>query len=94
MTTRVYVLTRLGSGDYLLPSNDGRTLWRISRYDDPEFIGQPHGWQAHRISTHDFQQRTANGWGWQDPLDWEHWEYWGGGYRTRGEAVDEVLTCG
>jgi len=30
--SRVYAMTRLGDGDYLLPSNDARTLWRLYRY--------------------------------------------------------------
>jgi hypothetical protein len=31
---RKYVLTKVAPGDYLLPSNDGRTIWRIARYDE------------------------------------------------------------
>lgn len=33
---RRYAMTRLGKGDYLLPSNDGRLLYRIRRQDEPE----------------------------------------------------------
>jgi hypothetical protein len=32
MTERLYQMTRIYAGDYLLPSNDRLTLWRISRY--------------------------------------------------------------
>lgn len=31
---RRYKLTRIAAGDYLLPSNDGRTLLRITSYED------------------------------------------------------------
>jgi len=34
MTQRKYQLRRLRKGDYLLPGNDGKTLWRIHRYMD------------------------------------------------------------
>jgi len=33
-TARKYVMTRIDKGDYLLPSNDGETLWRIRQYMD------------------------------------------------------------
>lgn len=36
---RKYALTRIGPGDYLLPSNDGQTIWRIAKYED----GPSHG---------------------------------------------------
>lgn len=31
---RRYQMTRLRSGDYLLPDNDEQTLWRITRYEE------------------------------------------------------------
>lgn len=31
---RKYRMTRLAAGDYLLPANDGQTLWRIAKYLD------------------------------------------------------------
>lgn len=34
MSERKYAMTRLGPGDYLLPSNDAKTLWRITRYEE------------------------------------------------------------
>ncbi len=36
---RRYALRRIGAGDYLLPSNDGRTLWRVQRYTDGPSAG-------------------------------------------------------
>ena len=34
MTERKYQMTRISAGDYLLPSNDGKTLWRICAYEE------------------------------------------------------------
>lgn len=31
---RKFQMVRLSAGDWLLPDNDERTLWRIQRYDD------------------------------------------------------------
>jgi hypothetical protein len=39
MAERRYSLTKLGPGDYLLPSNDGETLWRIATYTDGPSFG-------------------------------------------------------
>ena len=36
---RKYALTRVGSGDYLLPSNDAQTIWRIQNYVDGPSYG-------------------------------------------------------
>lgn len=42
---RKYAMTRLAAGDYLLPSNDGRTLWRLERYEDGAAHGLVVGYQ-------------------------------------------------
>lgn len=34
MSDRVYTMTKVGPGDYLLPGNDGRRLYRIARYQE------------------------------------------------------------
>lgn len=39
MAERRFALRRIGAGDYLLPSNDGRTLWRLQRYEDGPSYG-------------------------------------------------------
>lgn len=38
-TQRKYQMTRLGSGDWLLPSNDLAWLWRFRRYTDGPCLG-------------------------------------------------------
>lgn len=39
---RVYQLTKVSSGDWLLPSNDGNTVWRICQY--LEEVNGKHYW--------------------------------------------------
>lgn len=34
MRERKWQMTRVGAGDYLLPSNDEQTLWRITKYEE------------------------------------------------------------
>lgn len=41
--TRTYALTKLGRGDYLLLSNDAKTLYRIARYEETGSIETQHG---------------------------------------------------
>jgi hypothetical protein len=36
---RTFALTRIGTGDYICPSNDQKTWWRFQRYTD----GRIHG---------------------------------------------------
>lgn len=84
---RKYVMTRLGRGDYLLPSNDGRRLFRVAVYED----GPSHGlaeWRA---------DRTVWGvWVWQGgetvDVSWDlDWSMISGGFKTRREATDWAL---
>ena len=34
MVKRKYALSRIKAGDYLLPSNDRKTIWRIAQYEE------------------------------------------------------------
>lgn len=36
---RKYALTKIAAGDYLLPSNDAQTIYRIQRYTDGPSFG-------------------------------------------------------
>jgi hypothetical protein len=75
---RRYVLTKIKAGDYLLPSNDAQTLWRIAR-DERE------GWSVWRwadeLSEAIFEHLD----------DWGRWECMSQWLRTRGEAIDEAM---
>lgn len=88
---RKYRMTRIGTGDYILPANDGETFWRISKYSDGPSYGL-YEWK---------RDRTFWGaWKWHsalaiqkadDPLDWENWDQWVGACATRQEAINGAL---
>lgn len=88
-TQRKYALTKVGKGDWLLPSNDGRTIWRIAQYED----GPSHGlidWPR--------DERVWGVWKWTghgdavDPDEWADWEMWIGTLTTRATAIEEALS--
>lgn len=39
LTERKYAMTRVRAGSYLLPSNDGETLWHIYSFEDGRSYG-------------------------------------------------------
>jgi hypothetical protein len=87
---RKYALTKVAAGDYLLPSNDAQTIWRLVRYED----GPSHGladwprdrpvWAAYR---------------WTGPLGavdagidaWDRWELQESSCETRADAIQAAL---
>lgn len=97
---RKYVLTKLGVGDYLLPSNDAQTLWRIRSYEDgptwgldPEVFPRDfklwsiYRWTGNAEDAHAIAASVEND-------DFDLWEtYDQGGYRTRREAVEAALAA-
>ncbi len=100
LVDRVYKLTRLRKGDYLLPSNDAHTLWRISSYED----GPSHGiieWPRDRIfwrlsrwdggfpTIDQLAAALEDDWYWSD-----RWDEVGGGFSTRTEAIEAALRHG
>ena len=87
---RIYKMTRLGKGDWLLPSNDAQTLWRICSYEED--------------GSADITGTFWNLWRWDggfptiDSLagalemnDWTMWELWDSGYRRRADVVNAAL---
>lgn len=74
-------------GDHLLPSNDGKTLWRFMRYED----GPSHGLDWPR------DRDLWGAWKWMGSLervdldDWDRWHMIARGYETRAEAIEEAL---
>jgi hypothetical protein len=88
---RKYALTKIAPGDYLFPSNDAKTVWRIARYED----GPSHG-----VDSMDRDRTFWGLWKWDSPLavgsavdtlSWERWGMEGSGFDTRQEAIDEAL---
>jgi hypothetical protein len=89
---RKYVLTKIAPGDYLLPSNDGKTIWRIHRYTDGPSLGLE-DWPR--------DKEVWGLWRWHKPVEdagaavdienWGRWEFWEGPHMKRTEAVDAAI---
>lgn len=102
MSERIYPLTRIREGDYCLLSNDGTTLWRISKYDETglgeyqDAKGKWHKilgsfWQTAKYrGSIDALADPAHG-NWETFLDWEQWDHWASGFTTRRGAVEDAL---
>ncbi len=88
---RKYALTKIKRGDYLLPSNDGRTIWRLCAYEDGPSTG---------ITDWPGDVTFWGVWKWTgagdtvDPQDWEPWEMMESMLPTRAEAVRAALKMG
>lgn len=84
---RRYVMTRISAGDYLLPSNDQATLWRISRYVDEWEDETGRNRRVDRWAYAKYHGAIAAALDADDLLDWENWHHWGS-YPTRAEAAE------
>jgi hypothetical protein len=90
---RKYAMAKVAPGDYLLPSNDGRTLWRLVRHED----GPSHGladWPRDRDVWALWQRR--------EPVppaaldvsaldDWDRWVLVSDNLSTRAKAIDDAM---
>lgn len=88
-------MIRVGTGDYLLWSNDRKTLWRIYSYHEDGSAS---------ILT-DRGERPLRGTFWccskyvglgrpeenDQVLEWSEWEPWCTTLRSRAEAIDEAM---
>lgn len=96
---RKYRMIRLGKGDYLLPSQDAQTLWRIATYED----GPSHGvedwprdvtlwglwrWNGGMPTVDQISAALEEG------LWTDRWEFWEGGHPTRRSAIEAVVKHG
>lgn len=94
MPERKYAMTKVAAGDWLLPDNDGVTLWRLAVYED----GPSHGLVV------EWPDRDFWGvWKWKgrlggtdtiDTTDWNAWDMRSSGAGTRAEAIEEALRLG
>jgi hypothetical protein len=94
MAERIYPLVRITAGDYLLPSNDGRELWRIYRYHEDGSLEDGDGsrirgdfWGAARYRYGSPEQAVHD----EDLTEWNCWDIWVTLLRTRQEAIEEAL---
>jgi hypothetical protein len=83
---RKYAMTRIAKGDYLLPSNDAQTLWRIYTYEeDGSAIGlKGTFWATAKRPMPDENALT------EDVLGWSDWQMWAGPFRSRKDALESV----
>jgi hypothetical protein len=86
-TERLYALTRIDKGDYLLPSNDGKTLWRIYSY--PELEGRAGtSWGYAKYIDGGPERFTRSD---DDLADWGYWETYADSFPSRQAAIDDAL---
>lgn len=88
MSERKYALTRIAAGDYLLPSNDGETIWRIATYIDGPSMGIT-DWPRDRTLWGTWQYTGRNQY--VDVSDWNRWRMVASTFATRRDAVDAAL---
>jgi len=95
LAERKWVLTKIGAGDYLLPSNDRQTLWRIARGDEQagaEGLRIVSVWQVWRYAHATVgpgastPEEIA-----EDVEDWSNWTLEASWCETRAEAIAEAL---
>lgn len=85
---RNYVMTKLAAGDWLLPSNDGQTLWRIRIETEP--IG---GQDVDYWAIWKWRGSVEPG-AYMDPDNWDQWEHREGWHKTRRSATETALRFG
>lgn len=93
---RKYQMIRIEAGDYLLPSNSGKSLWRLRRYyEGPETglegIKGTYVWSCSRYSW--MGRDMPNEVDLDSLLEWDRWCETQGWLKTRQEAIDEALKC-
>jgi hypothetical protein len=97
MAERKYAMTKLEAGDYLLPSNDGETIFRIHRYvDGPSFglLDWPRDkelWGAYRWEPRRKGEMPETA---EDLDDWDLWGTVATTCETRKAAIDAALDQG
>jgi hypothetical protein len=89
-------MIRLGAGDYLLPSNDAKTLWRLATYGETGDAERPDGskvvgtfWGVWRWDggMPSIEQLAAS----MEEDEWFRWEFWAGPFSRRSDAIAEAL---
>jgi hypothetical protein len=98
MAERHFRMIRVASGDWILPGNDGKTLYRLQRYEES---GDAF-WTLRGV-----KQKKIVGWFWaayeydrkiasdadlvDDMLEWDHWTCVASTMKTRKEAIESVV---
>lgn len=104
MSERRYQMIRLRAGDYLLPSNDLETMFRIASYQehgDAEWRdeqGRWHKivgtyWSVYAMRMAKLKALTENPvTDDEDVLDWNEWEHRSDGFGSRRAAIEDALS--
>jgi hypothetical protein len=90
---RKYALTRIKAGDYLLPDNDGETVWRVRTYLDGPSMGLVDWERDITLWAIEKWVGRVPVWEADDPLDPDLWEWWESNFKTRREAIDAALSA-
>lgn len=90
---RKYAMTKISKGDYLLPGNDGKTIYRLEQYEDGPSYGL-YDWPRDKL--------LWAVWRWtgdpncvdvsDSPARWcDYWELVADVFPTRREAIGRAL---
>ncbi len=85
---RKYALMKVRAGDYLLPDNDGKTIWRLARYED----GPSFGWRDIPRDEFFWGVWRWDGSGAPEVEGWLNWACCAIGLATRAEAIQHALS--
>lgn len=91
---RKYRMIRLSAGDYLLPGNDGETIFRIAKYvEDGISLEGVKGefWAAWRWPKPKATLLRDPVYGYNPTEDWDAWYQIEDQFKTRQEAIDAAL---
>lgn len=86
--TRYYSMTKIGAGDWLVPSNDRATVYRITSYEDGRAYGLDRGPEV--VTRWHVRRADAGAHAVGDPRDWD-WSDVEQGYWSRKEALDAIF---
>jgi hypothetical protein len=94
LAERRYALRKVAAGDYLLPSNDGTTLWRLQRYTDGPSAGLdwPRDREVWRASYWPEPIAFAGPIAWSELIESERWIESACVLESRAAAIDYALT--
>ena len=94
VTDRKYAMTKIAAGDYILPSNDAQTIWRIQRYTDGPSFGLV-DWPRDRElwSVARWTGKTGPGCFIDTSLESTRWEEVGTSFSTRREAIEYAMAA-
>lgn len=87
---RKFQMVRVEAGDYLLVSNDTKTLWRIKRVmeidEKDRDVPMWEVWRWHRPFSPELAYEV-------EPDEWGSWSYVSGSFYRRADAIDDALSA-